>query len=247
MQVISRKEAKAAGMTRYYTGVPCIHGHDAERHTGNNACVMCQRKTDFIYKKKKYAEDENFRKKKISRGSRRQKVRYSTDELFRAYKREHCRQYYLRNEDAFHAQSKEWARQHPDETRRIKREWAAKDYAANPEKYKTRAAESRKANLAAARKKGREWQKANPGVVNYHNTCRRALKMKAMPAWADKEKIKQIYLEAKRLGLVVDHIIPLKSKYVCGLHVENNLQLITATENARKGNKFEGGHCFAFA
>ena len=42
-EIITRKEAKAAGLSRYYTGVPCRHGHLAERRTSDALCVECER------------------------------------------------------------------------------------------------------------------------------------------------------------------------------------------------------------
>lgn len=59
----------------------------------------------------------------------------------------------------------------------------------------------------------------------------------ATPLWANLDSIKKIYAEAGERH--VDHIIPLKGELVCGLHVENNLQYLSAEENIKKGNKFE--------
>lgn len=39
--MISRKDAKAAGLARYFTGQPCKRGHIAERITANGTCMIC--------------------------------------------------------------------------------------------------------------------------------------------------------------------------------------------------------------
>lgn len=67
---------------------------------------------------------------------------------------------------------------------------------------------------------------------------RRTVKLKRTPAWADLDAIKGVYKKAAVAGLVVDHIIPLQGKLVSGLHVSNNLQLLSSTENSRKKNHF---------
>lgn len=42
MKIISRKEAKALGLKRYFTGMPCKNGHVAERYMQSSNCVECQ-------------------------------------------------------------------------------------------------------------------------------------------------------------------------------------------------------------
>ena len=61
-----------------------------------------------------------------------------------------------------------------------------------------------------------------------------------IPPWADMEAIAAIYRQAKALGKTVDHIVPLNNRLVCGLHCEDNLRIISAEENRKKGNKFCG-------
>lgn len=66
---------------------------------------------------------------------------------------------------------------------------------------------------------------------------RRAFKAQAIPAWAEHDKIRQVYTKAGELGLDVDHIVPLQSDLVCGLHCWANLQLLDSSLNSSKGNR----------
>jgi len=74
---------------------------------------------------------------------------------------------------------------------------------------------------------------------------RRSLKNSATVFYSDKKAIKRIYRTAHILGIInkckyeVDHIIPLKHPLVCGLHHEDNLQIITMRHNRRKHNRFD--------
>jgi hypothetical protein len=107
--------------------------------------------------------------------------------------------------------------------------------------------EWREANSDKVRATKKRWRQANPEKVCAKTMKRLAAKKKAIPSWADHDKIAAIYLEAARLTIAtgvpheVDHIVPLQGKNVCGLHVENNLQVLTRAANLRKGsqNPFE--------
>lgn len=61
----------------------------------------------------------------------------------------------------------------------------------------------------------------------------------ATPAWAT--GMGKIYREMRRqrkMGrdVCVDHIVPLNSALVCGLHCADNLQIMTVQENSKKSN-----------
>ena len=44
MKVVLRKDARKQGLTRYFTGKECAHGHMAERQTTNGKCIVCRPK-----------------------------------------------------------------------------------------------------------------------------------------------------------------------------------------------------------
>lgn len=97
-------------------------------------------------------------------------------------------------------------------------------------------------NKEAMTARTRDWEARNPekrlAISKNNNKIRKARTTLQCPKWADKAKIREIYLNCPK-GHHVDHIIPLRGKLVSGLHVVENLQYLTATENNRKHNKYE--------
>jgi hypothetical protein len=72
-----------------------------------------------------------------------------------------------------------------------------------------------------------------------------AMRRIATPNWANKDSIKFLYDECRRLtaetGIKheVDHIIPVRHPRVCGLHTENNLRVMPAYQNNLKSNRYK--------
>jgi hypothetical protein len=77
----------------------------------------------------------------------------------------------------------------------------------------------------------------NPSHYIRKAATRRSYQISATPPWSEKELIEKVYLKASDYGAHVDHIVPLKSDVVCGLHVWANLQLLPPTDNISKGNR----------
>lgn len=113
---------------------------------------------------------------------------------------------------------------------------------ANPEKRKAVVAASTAKRTAEGKVLAakRQWVAANPERARAAVSARRRKLRAAMPPWVDLGAIRAIYNRAALLGLTVDHIIPLRHPLVSGLHVPWNLQLLTRSDNSRKGNMFGG-------
>ena len=112
-----------------------------------------------------------------------------------------------------------------------------------PEKSRARSAKFRAKNPEHVNEIRREYYYRNREVEIQRVQDRQ--RKERTPKWADTAQIFSIYQQARKLSeetgeqYHVDHIIPLRSKIVSGLHVENNLQILTQYENISKGNKFK--------
>lgn len=116
-------------------------------------------------------------------------------------------------------------------------------YARNKNEVVARAAARPHAEKARHQK---AWKVANPDWVLADNKVRRRKHRTATPPWvspAQRIEMRRMYQMAiamtKTTGerYVVDHIVPLRSEVVCGLHVPWNLRVITQEENLAKSNK----------
>jgi hypothetical protein len=125
------------------------------------------------------------------------------------------------------------------------RGYGRKHYQNNRETRVESARLYRQNNPESANAATKKWRQKNKDVVAVHCSKRRARMLAAMPPWLDTKDFVSIYAESARISKEtgiphhVDHIIPLVNKWVCGLHVPWNLQIIPAKENRRKKNHFD--------
>lgn len=172
----SPKEAKAQGLSTYFTGKFCDRGHRAYRLAKSNTCAMCAAIK-----------------------------RVSKDEANKEKAREANRAWRAKNLEAQRERERRWHKE-------------------NPEKAAARARE--------------QYRRHSKRIIAAVSARDRRVRQ-ATPAWADLKAIQAFY-EARPEGFHVDHIVPLNGKNVCGLHVLENLQYLPASENIRKGNRFNG-------
>jgi len=199
--------ARDNGESRYTPENPCAKGHSLRR-TSDGTCIECKTKAERI-RIANNRESYNARKK--------QERMHKLPELAEK----------ARVSRATESEEKRLIRLEKARLKQIK--WRL----GNPNHENTKFVK-------------REYKRNNPSKNVAYLAKRRSAQLKRTPAWlteTDRWMIEQAYelsaLRTKLFGFSwhVDHIIPLQGKYVSGLHVPTNLQVIPATENLRKANK----------
>lgn len=126
------------------------------------------------------------------------------------------------------------------ELRKAEQAKAESERRAEAAKVRELARPARAALSAAKKRESGLKRRAKDKLANpekYHE--RRVKKVK----WASWDEFKPFYEEAKRLRQYtgqmwdVEHIYPIKSDWVCGLHTPDNLRISARSENMRKGNR----------
>lgn len=159
--LVTRVQAKAAGLIYYFTGEPCKNGRVAKRQTSNCTC-----KCDLCRIGQRRAE-------------------------------------------------RQWKKRNPEKVKAAMAAWNATQ-------------ESRQAIA--------EWSRLNKHRRNAITARRYAKKARATPIWSERLLIDEVYRQAALRGWHVDHVVPINSPIVCGLHCWANLQILSPSENCSKGN-----------
>lgn len=164
-------------------------------------------------------------------------------------RREYAIRYARDNAAKARERAKKWRQDNPERTAANVAKWNA--IRARPRKLKTPAEQlerkrkwsresakrMRAQNPERARERNRHNKLIHRAYYTERQNFRKAQQLKAVPAWANIKAIRKMYQQARLQDKTVDHIVPLISPYVCGLHCEDNLQLLSGEENSKKSNR----------
>ena len=208
--VVTRAEAIANDLTRYFTGIPCRRGHISQRRTVNHGCTECEWK-----KRCREARNAASRAAYDPENARAYYQNRREELLARAKAR------YDADPETHKARVKAWRLARPDEARFNKQA----SYAANKEIVKQRVREWCAANPEATRSRGRNYRARFKGAEGSHTGDN-------IKTLFIKQRGRCIYCNVK-LGSSyhVDHIVPLARG---GSNWPSNLQLTCDKCNNRK-------------
>jgi hypothetical protein len=126
--------------------------------------------------------------------------------------------------------------------------WYVENYAKTKERDLAHSKKAYQQKAEERKAKQRAWSKTNRGTANALSKRYKLKKLNATPSWLsefDLFAMKCKYQVAAMLNKHgveawhVDHIVPIRGKDVCGLHVPWNLQVIPAKDNLAKSNRIE--------
>lgn len=93
---MTRAEALEAGLTRYFTGVPCKHGHVSERIVSNKGCLECLQQGSVALRKRNVEKERQRIREKYARNKERYK------EIVRAWQAKNSGKVLLYRKATFH-------------------------------------------------------------------------------------------------------------------------------------------------
>jgi hypothetical protein len=140
--LVTRAQAKAAGLPRYFTGKPCPRGHVVERTTANGTCRLCSNRMSGVARKnnpEKYIgfsrEWKRRNKDKVAAYAKAEKARDPdmSRKRGRRWSRKNQqarRAYSVENAEAIRARVKQWAIDNPEQARANRRNRRARVAAA---------------------------------------------------------------------------------------------------------------------
>jgi hypothetical protein len=205
---VARVVAKAHGERVYVPENPCVRGHTL-RSTSSGTCIECRRMT----------ERARVAKNREAYNARKARERMGHNDKLAAKMRERRA-----------AESPEIRAARLEKARIKQREWREN----NPQHEGAKVAK-------------RAYKQRNPAKTRADTVQRRAAKMHRTPEWLTTDDfwlIEQAYelaeLRTRLFGFSwhVDHVLPLQGRYVSGLHVPANLQVIPWIDNVSKANKY---------
>jgi 5-methylcytosine-specific restriction endonuclease McrA len=114
MDIISRSDAKAAGLKRFFTGIPCIRGHIAERYVSVGSCALC---CHGYFNKWKVDNPDKFleisRRTTAKNRDRRTAERHAKPKEIR----EKARKWYAENKEKARESARKWEAKNPSSAR----------------------------------------------------------------------------------------------------------------------------------
>lgn len=255
MKLITRTEAIASGLKHYFTGKLCKNGHLDVRTVSKCECVSCakvnsqraeakrpdRREEMAVYRSENKDRINSYQNnyRKLNRDKLREwhRLHYAKNvDRKKAYRR----LYYLENKASCNAANKRYREEHREELN----EYARQYYADNRDQLVAEKAAYRKENPEKILEANRKWREANPDLLKANWARRRHLaraRMKAMCELTQLVTEEAVMLCRERYEETgvkwhLDHMLPLRSKTVSGLHVWNNLQVIPEKMNTEKHN-----------